>query len=396
MTADSAILDGKVAIVGIGHTEYRKRGELAHRGTYSLACEAIANACADAGISPSSIDGYSGYAYEAVEPLRIAAAFGAPKLGYAGMVWGGGGGGVLGAVVNASMALVCGYADYVVIYRSLTMSQATGRFGQLEVEKALTGDLSEDLTFSGPYGLLSPAQVFALNARRHMHRYGTTIDQLGEIAVNARRMAATNPDARFREPLTLQQHHDSRMIADPLRLLDCCMESDGAAAVVLTRTDRAADLAQSPVYVRSSAMGADFRYSSRLSVSDDDFASAAQTSLAEQLFARAAIRPDDIDVALLYDHFTPMVLMSLEDFGFCAKGEGGPFVADGQIGLTGTLPLNPHGGHLAEVYLHGMNHILEATRQLRGTAVNQVPSADLALVGGAGGVNPTTGCVLSR
>jgi acetyl-CoA acetyltransferase len=390
------VLDGQVAIVGIGHTTYGKRGELAERGTYALACEAIANACADAGISPTVIDGYSGYAHEAVEPIRIAAAFGAPKLSYAGMVWGGGGGGLLGAVVNASMALACGYADYVVVYRSLTMSQATGRFGQLEVEKAFTGDLSEELTFSGPYGLLSPAQVFALNARRHMHRYGTTIDHFGEIAVNARRMAATNPDARFREPLTLEQHHASRMIADPLRLFDCCMESDGAAAVVLTRADRARDLAQSPVYVRSAAMGADFRLSSRLNVSDDDFASAAQSSLAAQVFGRIGIAPTDIDVALLYDHFTPMVLMSLEDFGFCGKGEGGPFVAAGEIGPKGSLPLNPHGGHLAEVYLHGMNHILEATRQLRGTSANQLSSVELALVGGAGGVAPTTGCVLGR
>lgn len=392
----SAATESQVAIVGIGHTSYGKRGEFAERGTFALACEAIAKACADAGISPAAVDGYSGYAYEAIEPMRIATAFGATKLGYAGMVWGGGGGGVLGSVLNASMALTSGHADYVVIYRSLTMSMASGRFGQLEVEKAVHGALSEELSFSGPYGLLSPAQVFALNARRHMHRYGTTIDHFGAVAVNARQMAATNPDARFRDPLTLEQHHASRLISDPLRLLDCCMESDGAAAVVLTRADLAADLAQPPVYVRSAAMGADWRHSSRLSVSDEDFASAAQSSLAAQLFDRIGIRPSDIDVALLYDHFTPMVVMSLEDFGFCGKGEGGPFVEQGEIGPTGQLPLNPHGGHLAEVYLHGMNHILEATRQLRGTSTNQLGSVDLALVGGAGGVAPTTGCVLGR
>jgi acetyl-CoA acetyltransferase len=133
-----------------------------------------------------------------------------------------------------------------------------------------------------------------------------------------------------------------------------------------------------------------------LSVSDDDFASAAQSTLAGEVFGRAGIAPSDIDVALLYDHFTPMVLMSLEDFGFCGKGEGGPYVEQGEIGATGSLPLNPHGGHLAEVYLHGMNHILEGTRQLRGTSMNQMGSPDLVLVGGAGGVAPTTGCVLGR
>jgi len=396
MSPAAAALDEQVAIVGIGHTEYGKRGSLAHRGTYALACEAIANACADAGISPTVLDGYSGYANEAVEPTRIAAAFGATRLRYAGMVWGGGGGGVLGALVNASMALLCGYADYVVVYRSLTMNTASGRFGQLEVEKALTGSLSEELTFSGPYGLLTPAQVFALNARRHMHRFGTKADHFGAVAVNARAMAANNPDARFREPLTLEEHRASRMISEPMRLLDCCMESDGAAAVVLTRSDRAKDLAHTPVYVRSAAIAADYRQASRLSVSDDDFASAAQSTLAGEVFGRAGIAPADIDVALLYDHFTPMVVMSLEDFGFCGKGEGGPFVEQGEIGPTGSLPVNPHGGHLAEVYLHGMNHILEGTRQLRGTSVNQMGSPELVLVGGAGGVAPTTGCVLGR
>jgi acetyl-CoA acetyltransferase len=396
MSTGGVPIDGQVAIVGLGHTRYGKRGEFAERGPYSLACEAIANACADAGISPADIDGYSGYANEAIEPARIAAAFGAPRLTYAGMVWGGGGGGVLGALVNASMALVCGYADYVVVYRSLTMSTSSGRFGQLEVEKALMGELDEERTFSGVYGLLSPAQVFALNARRHMRRFGTTTDHFAEIAINARRMAATNPNARFREPMTLADHRASRMISDPMRLFDCCMESDGAAAVILARAQRATELAQAPVYVRSAALAGDLRYSSRLSVSDDDFASAAQKALGTEVFGRAGVRPSDIDVALLYDHFTPMVLMSLEDFGFCEKGQGGPFVAQGEIGWTGSLPVNPHGGHLAEVYLHGMNHIIEATRQLRGTSANQLPSVELALVGGAGGVVPTTGCVLSK
>lgn len=392
----TAEVDGRSAIVGIGHTQYTKRGELAHRGTFSLACEAISAACADAGISPADIDGYSGYAHEAIEPARVASAFGAKRLSYAGMVWGGGGGGVLGAVANAAMAIASGHANYVVVYRSLTMSDASGRFGQLELEKAFTGDLDEQLTFSGPYGLLSPAQTFALNARRHMFRFGTTIDHFAEIAINARLMAASNPDARFRTPLDLEQHHASRVISDPLRLLDCCMESDGAAAFVVTSADRAQDSATVPVRVRAAAIASDYRYATRLSVSDDDFASAAQTALATELFGRLGIRPDEIDVALLYDHFTPMVLMSLEDFGFCGKGEAGPFVSDGEIRSTGRLPVNPHGGHLAEVYLHGMNHILEAVRQLRGTSTNQLESVDLALVGGAGGVAPTSGCVLSR
>jgi acetyl-CoA acetyltransferase len=388
-------VQNEVAIVGVGQTAFGKRGEFADIGTLTLACDAIAQACADAGISPRDVDGYSGYADEAIQPAAVASAFGATRLRYAGMVWGGGGGGLMGAVVNGSMAIVTGQADYVVVHRALCMAGAGGRFGQQMVHGALGGRLPPAAAFSASYGLFTPAQVFGMATRRHMHLYGTTIDHFGEIAINARLMAANNPNARFREPITMDDHHSSRLIADPMRLLDCCMESDGSAAIVLTSAARARDLRQPAVSIRAAVMGSPYRYGSQ-SAPDLDYTSSGQRLVGEELFRKADVSPDDIDVAMIYDHFTSMVLMALEDYGFCPKGESGPFVADGNIRLGGRLPMNTHGGHLAEAYIHGMTHIIEAVRQLRGTAINQVADAKLVALCGAGGVSPTSGCILEQ
>ncbi len=390
-------LRNRAAVVGIGHTPWGKRGEHAEKGHLRLVVEAITAACADAGISPKEIDGYSSY-YTKIEPAELFAAFGADRLGYASQTWGGGGSSMCGAFANAAMAVATGQARYVVVHKVMTM-EGTGRygqaFGQIGQQSPVLGG---PMAFSVPYGLQSPGQMFALSARRHMHRFGTTTEHFAEVTINARRMAANNPQARFRTPITVEDHHASRMIADPLRLFDFCMETDYGCAVIIASAERARDLRQPPAYIRSAAAAAPYRYGNALmsfyNQPDDDFASSGQRETAETVYRMGGVGPTDLDAVMVYDHFTPMVLMSLEDFGICPKGEGGPYVADGNLRLDGPLPTNTHGGNLAEAYAHGMNHVNEAVRQLRGTAINQASGAETVLVIGGAGPSPTSGMIL--
>lgn len=391
-------LRNRAAIAGIGHTAFGTRGEFAYRGMFALACEAITRACADAGISPAEVDGYSSYSDDLSLPSALASAFGAERLRYSGMAWGGGGAAMCGAFLNAAMAVATGQAGYVVVHRALTQ-QPGRRFGH-----ALTGrnirPLQDQFSFAAPYGLITPAQMFALAARRHMHVFGTTTEHFAEVAIAARLMAANNPDARFRDPITVEEHHSSPMIADPMRLLDICMESDVGVAVVITSGERAADLRSPPVAITAASMGGPYRWGDGMlaghNMTDEDFASAGQRTVAEDLYRLSGLSPDDVDVAMIYDHFTPMVLMGLEDFGFCKRGESGPFVAEGNIRIGGRLPLNTSGGNLAEVYSHGMTHVVEAVRQLRGTSCNQVEGADIALVVAGAGPVPTSAMLLGK
>jgi acetyl-CoA acetyltransferase len=217
-----------------------------------------------------------------------------------------------------------------------------------------------------------------------MHDYGTTIDHLGEVAVSTRDYAVNNPEARFRDPISMEDHHESRLIADPLRLLDCCMESDGGCCVLVASAERARDLRQVPVLVAGVAMGAPRRWGlgafGGYNMSSEDYASAGQRTVADDLYRNAGMGPADVDVAMIYDHFTPMVLMGIEDFGIIGKGESGPFVAEDNLRPGGRLPTNTHGGNLSEIYLHGMTHVFEAVRQCRGTSANQQPGVETALV----------------
>ena len=389
-------LGGKVAVAGIGHTAYGRRGEFAERGTFALACEAVVRACEDAGLSPREIDGFSSYSDDGATPAALASTFGCERVRYAGMAWGGGGAGMGGAFLNAALAIASGTAEVVVVTRAICQAEG-GRFGQALANARPPASMPE-LSFTAPFGQLSAAHMFALAARRHMHRFGTRVEHFAEVAINARLMARTNPLARFREPITLADHQASRLIADPLRLLDCCMESDVGAAVMLTSAERARDTRHRPVYLAGAAMGSPYRWGQGWmgagSASDDDFSSAGQRTVAEDLWRSSGLSPADVDVALVYDHFTPLVILGLEDFGFCKKGEGGAFVEGGRIRAGGALPVNPHGGNLAEVYAHGMTHVNEAVRQLRGEARNQVGDAELALVVAGAGPTPTSALLL--
>jgi acetyl-CoA acetyltransferase len=389
-------LRGRACIVGIGRSAYGKRGTLAHEGTLRLALQAIHDACADAGLDPNEIDGFSSYSDDGAHPSMLQMALGTPRVRYAGMVWGGGGAGMGGAFANAAMAVATGVAECVVVLRSI--SQGDLRFGRSLA--GLGGNLPAPFGYALPFGLMSPAQMFALPARRHMHVYGTTVEHFAEVSVNARRNGAANPDAIFRTEITVEDHHASRMIADPLRLFDICMESDGAAAVILTTPERARDLRGAPVSVLGASVAGGYRWGEGMlsghNMPEDDYPSAGQQAAADEVYRQAGVGPDDVDVAMIYDHFTPLVLMGLEDFGFCKRGESGPFVADGSIRREGALPVNTHGGNLAEVYLHGMTHVLEAVRQLRGTSCNQVDGAEVALVVAGAGPTPSGAIVLAK
>jgi acetyl-CoA acetyltransferase len=382
-------------IVGIGHSEYGKRGQLAEVGELRIALDAIHDACRDAGLDIKDIDGFTGYCDDPLLPAELAVAIGSPNFRYSALVWGGRGSGLPGAVASAYAAVATGLADYVVVLRTLVQRQ---RLGQSVAAGVGPGQpIPESATYTAPFGLALPPALYALKARRHMALYGTTTDHLAEVSINARRNAANNPDARFRDEITVADHHASRLIVDPLRLLDCCMESDGSAAVIVTTPERARDLQQPPVRIRAVSMAGEYKwFNSSFNTIDETFVSTGHRRAAAELYERACLGPSDVDVALFYDGFTPSVLMSLEDFGFCPIGESGPFVAEGNIRREGSIPVNTHGGNLAEVYLHGITHLLEGVRQLRGTSCNQIKNADVALYGSGVGATPGGGVLLRR
>lgn len=391
----SAFATDAACVVGIGHSEYGTRGSLAPLGLTRLALDAIYDACRDAGLDAKDLDGFAGYCDDPTVPAELAVALGTRELRYSGLVWGGRGSGVPGAFTNAYMAVATGMADYVVVVRSLIQE---ARLGQSLAAGVRPGDaIPLSASYTTPFGMALPAAIYAMKARRHMALYGTTTDHLAEVAVNARRNAVNNPDARFRKEITVEEHHASRLIADPLRLFDCCMESDGAAALIVTSPDRARDLRHPPVSIRAVSMTAEYKWgTASFNTVGEDFVSTGHRRAARDLYDRAGMGPGDVDVALFYDAFTPSVIMSLEDWGFCKVGEGGPFVADGHIRREGSIPVNPHGGNLAEVYLQGITHLLEGVRQLRGDACNQIPGVDAVLYGSGVGAAPGGGVILTR
>jgi acetyl-CoA acetyltransferase len=387
----------KACIVGIGQTRYAKWGGLANTSEYQLALEAIMAAVADAGLTLDQIDGLGSFADDRNLAVFAAADLGLPELRYANLSWLPGGGGGSAAVASAALAIEAGQAEAIVVYRSLCQGQFS-RYGQgpgarragggrqarppgLRVSKSL---LDTHAAFTMPFGMVSPPITYALVMARHMHRFGTTSEQLGNVAVRFRDHATRNPNAVMRQPMTLDDYFASRLVAEPFHLFDCCMENDGACAVVVTSAERARDLPNPVIEIVASAQGAPGAYGHgqylNAYVEDDLYTSGGGAPVARDLWARADIGPDDVDVAMLYDHFTGMVLLQLEDYGFCARGEGGEYFAET------TLPINTHGGSLSEAYIHGLNHVVEGVRQLRGQSTTPVPGAQTALITSAAGV----------
>ena len=386
-------LAGRAAIAGIGATEFSKDSG---RSELRLAAEAVRAAIADAELTPQDVDGLVTFAMDNNTEIAVAREVGIPSLSFFSRIQYGGGA-ACATVQQAAMAIAAGVAEVVVCYRAFN-ERSGHRFGQVSSALAAAPTSSGiDAGWAYPMGLGTPAGQVAMVARRYMHEYGATSEDFGRVAVADRRHAATNPNAFFYgRPITLAEHQASRWIVEPLRLLDCCQESDGAVALVVTATERARDLAQPAAVVRAAAQGSGADQYVMTSYYRDGLTGLPEMRLVgQQLWRQAGLAPEDIDVAVLYDHFTPFVLIQLEELGFCGRGEARHFVADGALEIDGRLPTNPHGGQLGEAYIHGMNGIAEAVRQLRGTAVNQLTGAEHVLVTAGTGV-PTSGLVLGR
>jgi acetyl-CoA acetyltransferase len=381
----------ETAVAGIGWTEFSKNSG---RSELRLATEAIKNALDDAGLVPQDIDGYVTYEQDSNVPALIASNLGVRNLSFWSLT-NPGGGGACAAVSHAAMAVAAGMAEVVVCLRALN-ERSGRRFGQSAAPARIGGRGAHYF----PYGLVTPAQWVAIKARRHMHDYGTTSAHFGAIAVAARKHAQRNPNATFYgRPITLEDHQNSRMIADPLHLLDCCLETDGACAVVVTTLERAKDLKQPPVRILATAQGSGPGPAVEIMTGYNGhrIAAAPETkAMGETLFRRADVTAGDVDVAQIYDHFTPLVLMAIEALGFCGEGEGGPWLEGGRAEWPdGELPLNTSGSLLSEGYIHGMNLVLEGVRQVRGTSTAQVPNAQVSLVTAGNGV-PTSGAIFTK
>ncbi|MFE9395639.1 lipid-transfer protein [Streptomyces flavidovirens] len=376
-------LGGKAAIAGIGATEFSKDSG---RSELKLAVEAVQAAIEDAGLSPADIDGMVTFTMDTSPEITVAQAAGIGELSFFSRVHYGGGA-ACATVQQAALAVASGVAEVVVCYRAFN-ERSGRRFGSGVQHREPSAE-GAALGWNLPFGLLTPASWVAMAAQRYLHTYNLAPDVFGHVAVTARRHAARNPAAYFYErPITLADHAASRWIVEPLRLLDCCQETDGGQALVVTSRERAADLPHPPAVIVAAAQGAGRRQEQMTSFYRDGLTGLPEMNVvARQLWQTSGLRPDDIDVGILYDHFTPFVLMQLEEFGFCAPGEGAGFVAED------AMPLNTHGGQLGEAYLHGMNGIAEAVRQLRGTSVNQIPGAATSLVTAGTGV-PTSGLIL--
>jgi len=384
-------LKGKSAIVGIGATEFSKESG---RSELQLSCEAVLDALDDCGLSTGDVDGLVTFTMDNSSEIAVARELGMGDLRFFSRI-NYGGGAACGTVQQAAIAVATGVADVVVCYRGFN-ERSGARFGQVSPWAATQVNSNGlDNAFSYPYGLSTPAATVAMQAQRYMHEYGATSADFGAVAVADRRHAATNPKAFFYgKPITIEEHQASRMIAEPLHLLDCCQESDGAVAIVVTTPERAADLKQKPAVITAAAQGSAPDQYVMTSYYRDDIGIPEIGVVGRELWRQSGLAPEDMAMAVLYDHFTPYVLMQLEELGFCGRGEAKDFVRDGAIEIGGRLPLNTHGGQLGEAYIHGMNGIAEGVRQVRGTSVNPVPSVEHVLVTAGTGV-PTSGLILS-
>jgi acetyl-CoA acetyltransferase len=359
----------QVAIAGIGCTEFSKNSGVS---TLTLGTRAIVAACQDAGLSPSELDGVATFRVgDSVLPAILSQALGIKNLRF--FIDQFGGGSVSHSIIGqAALAIHAGVASHVVCYRALN---ARSEFRMGGIGRPLVDAV--ETQYQAPFGYFTPPQQFAMAARAHMEKYGTTEAQLGQVAVTQRANAVLNERAMMREPITLDDYFAARWVVEPFRLFDCCLETDAAVALLVTSAERARDLRKTPVLISGAAWGSgQTLYSNEQP--DTTRSSAAETS--RRLFEMAGVEASDIDVAQLYDCFTYSVLVQLEDYGFCKKGEGGAFVESGATALRGSIPVNTHGGFLSEGYVHGLNHVYESVSQLRHDAgKRQVDGAQTAL-----------------
>ncbi|MET0361452.1 MAG: thiolase [Sphingobium sp.] len=397
----------KTAVVGVGATDYYVRGKSWPRTTNDMAGEAILKAVADAGLSIRDIDGFSYYSTAGAGYLdkfdtgSLMETLGIPEVGFSATLTSGGGGcpGAIGLATAGLMNEDCKYAVTVMALQQLPQHRLGVVFGAAAP--------SPENSFLQPSGLVGPGHLMSVLARRHMHLYGTTDAAFKEIVQATRDNATRRPKAVRSKPLSDEEYWNSPMLADPLRRLDFCLETDGAVAVITTTTERARDCQQKPAIVHACAHGGQREWGRAfgwMGMPDPHFASSGHKFVADRLWQQSGLSAQDMDVALLYDHFSCMVAMQLEDYGFCAKGEAGDYLAAGKIrydvdkksGVNGGVPVNTHGGNLNEAYIIGMTHVVEGVEQVRGTTVNQVDDCEFALVTGGPASLPVSGLILRR
>ena len=384
MTTDSfAPFRDRCAIAGVGATVMSRNSG---RSALSLATEAALKALDDAGMTPADVGGILNCDLDTVVPLTLSATLGAHEVTYWGHT-GPGGHGPCMMIALAVGAILSGQAKAVLCFRSLNgRSESRLGTGVPGLGKELTGGFATYDEFYAPYGLLTAGQLWALIAQRHMMAYGTKPEHLGEIAVACREAATLTPGAQMHDrPLTMEDYLASRMISTPLRLNDFCLETDGACAIVITSAERARDTRHTPALIRAVAAGGPLDNRPGMVfpfLSMSDITEIGGFRGGEKLWSRAGVSPKEVDVAQLYDCFTISVLMQLEAYGFCPRGEGGPFVAGGAVRRDGALPINTSGGHLSGGYIHGMNLIIEGVQQMRGEAAMQIADAELCLCTG--------------
>ena len=386
---DSRLRD-TTAIVGMGQTEFSKA---AGRSETQLAAEAIVAALADAGLTTADVDGLVSYTIDPVEETELVRTLGIPEIHFSSRVPYGGGGSQ-GVLLHAASAVASGIADVVVVYRAIK-ARSGERFGRAAVGGRGTSSHSGStaMQWCTPYGVLTPASWMSLNSVRYMHAYGVSSEDFGRAVVQFREYAANNPIAHFyKKPITLEDHQASRWIAEPaIRLFDCCQETDGSVALVITCADRAS-ASDEPILIGAAAQAGLFEeeiasnhYAKDIAVME------GCAAMADRLFEGHGFKRSDIDVAMIYDAFSPMFFLQLEALGFCGPGEAKDFIADGNLGPQGSLPCNTNGGLIGEGYIHGLNLTAEAIRQLRGRSSNQLVNPTTALICAS-----RTGLVLRR
>ena len=374
------------SITGVGETAY-SRGPAA-RSSLALQLEAALAAVHDAGLQPGDIDGIVPSSGGSATAEDFIENFGLKDLRFSATVPMGGASAVAGLQL-ADAVIAAGICRHV-----LLVVGRDGRSGNIGARLRGTPQFRTVAEFETPSGAFAPVELYAPMARRHMATYGTRSEDFAHIAVTMRQHAMGQPNAQMKKPITVADHQASRMISDPFRLLDCSLESDGGAAVIVSSAEAAADLRHRRVFIAGVAEG---HPDSPGSITQrPDMTSLGMAKAANRAFEQAGVTRADIDVAAIYDCFTYIVLCQLEDLGFCAKGEGAAFVRDGNIALGGQLPVNTHGGLLSQAHMVGMNHIVELVRQLRGQAANQVMGAELGLVTGYGDLGDGSIAILRR
>lgn len=384
-------LRDQAVIVGIGKTAFTKNSGVSE---VALASECVARAIEEAGLKPRDIDGMTSFTMDTSDEVDVARNVGCGDMTFFSRV-GYGGGAAVSIVHQAAMAVATGSANYVVGWRALN-----GRSGQ-RYSQGVSGEIvTSDLVHWGyymPFGLVTPASWVAMFTQRYMHETGCKSADLAEVCVSQRKHAVNNPDAFFYgRPLTVDDHQTARMIADPLRLYDCCQETDGGCAFVVTTPERARDLKQKGALIRGIAQGIGDDQEQMTSFYRPDIARVREMEIvAEKMWGMARLGPQDIDCAVIYDAFSSIVLFQLEAFGFCGIGEAADYVKGGALEVGGRLPSNTHGGQLSEAYIHGINGINEGVRLIRGASTNQPAKNENVLVTSGVGV-PTAAMVLGQ